>query len=241
MTQEFKLRQDGPQCRITLATGNANDTLSIEAIAELADAISRAGRDPGTKVIRLDSEGAMFLGGRKPGGPKPSTQSARVFRDTVADPILSVYQAIHESQVPVQAEVRGDAHGFGCALVAAADLAVAGDTARFSLPEMEKNLPPTLVLSVFRTRVPTKATAHLTYLGQPFNAAQALAWGIVGEVVPAAEVAARADAIAGWLVSRERVALDTMKAYFRDVINKDFAISSDLAGHSLAVAMTSMS
>lgn len=30
------------------------------------------------------------------------------------------------------------------------------------LPEMEKNLPPTLVLSVYRRRVPMKAAAHLT-------------------------------------------------------------------------------
>lgn len=240
MSQEFKVAIQDAQCRITLATGHPQDTLSIEGIAALGRAIADAGRNPELKLIRIDSTGRMFLGGRKPGGPKPSVQSAREFRETVADPILGVYQAIQDSQVPVVAAVQGDAHGFGCALVAAADLAVAADTARFSLPEMEKNLPPTLVLSVFRRRVPAKAAAHLTYLGLPFSAAQALCWGIVGEVTAASDVERRTDAIADWLVSRDRVALATMKRYFAEVVNKDFSMSSDLAGSALAVAMTSM-
>ena len=240
MSQEFHVARQGAQCRITLATGNPQDTLSIEGIAALGRSIADAGRDPQLKVIRIDSAGTMFLGGRKPGGPRPSTQSAREFRETVADPILGVYEAIQHSQVPVVAEVRGDAHGFGCALVAAADLAVASEAARFSLPEMEKNLPPTLVLSVFRRRVPPKAAAHLTYLGLPFDAAQALQWGIVGEVTSDAQLTSRTDAIVDWLVSRDRVALATMKRYFGEVVQKDFTLASDMAGNALAVAMTSM-
>lgn len=240
MSPEFHVALQGAQCRITLATGNPQATLSIEAIAALGQAIADAGRNQQVKVIRIDSEGAMFLGGRKPGGPKPSTQTAREFRESVADPILGVYEAIQHSQVPVVAEVRGDAHGFGCALVAAADLAVASEAARFSLPEMEKNLPPTLVLSVFRRRVPAKAAAHLTYLGLPFTAAQALQWGIVGEVAADAQLTPRVDAIIDWLVSRDRVALATMKRYFGEVVQKDFSVASDMAGNALAVAMTSM-
>ena len=240
MHSEFKVESLDAQCHITLATANPDDTLSIEGIAALSESIAVAGRDASLKLIRIRSSGTKFLGGRKPGGPKPSTQSAREFRDMVVMPILGVYKAIHESEIPVLVEVQGDAIGFGCALVAAADLAISVDSAKFSLPEIEKNLPPTLVLSVFRSRVPAKAAAHLTYLGTGFDARQALAWGIVGEVMPGSELSTRGKAIAEWLVSRERIALTTLKGYYREAMVKDFSTASELAGNSLAVAMTSM-
>ena len=158
----------------------------------------------------------------------------------MADPILGVYRALHESEIPVFAEVQGDARGFGCALVAASDLAIASEDARFSLPELQKNLPPTLVLSVLRYRVPPKAAAHRVYLTDTVDARTAREWGFVAEVVSAGRLASRADEISASVCSRDRIALAALKAYHREIVMPDFTLASETAGLMLSSAMTSM-
>lgn len=237
---EFKVSKNGSECCIAFARPDVGNTLSLEGLNALSEAIRDAGRDPSMKLIRLRSTGNTFCGGRAASpSPQPSPTSEQ-FRRTVADPILNVYRALHESEIPVLAEVQGDARGFGCALVAACDLAIASEAAHFSLPELQKNLPPTLVWSVLRYRVPPKAAAHMVYLTDTVDAQTAREWGFVAEVVSADILASRGDAISASICSRERIALGALKAYFREIVMPQFSLASETAGLMLSSAMTSM-
>ena len=240
MTTEFTAATHGAERRITLAKPQHGNMLTLEAMRALAAEIRQAGRDDTVKVIRVRAEGEAFCRGRAVSAPPATPPSAAQFRRNVADPILDVYRAMHESEVPLIAEVQGDAEGFGCAFVAACDLAIAADGVRFSLPELQKNLPPTLVLSVLRYKVPPKAAAHMVYLTESIDTATAREWGFIAEVVPAAELGSRADAMVASICSRERIAIATLKTYFREITIPDFSLASEVAGASLATAMTSM-
>ena len=237
---EFTATTNGSEHRITLSQPELGNTLSLDAMRELAADIRQAGRDPAVKIIRITAQGEAFCRGRAPSKPPANPPSAAEFRATVADPILDVYRAMHESQVPILAEVQGNAEGFGCALVAASDLAVSASTARFNLPEMHKNLPPTLVLSVLRYKVPPKAAAHMAYLADTIDAATAREWGFVAEVVAPADLSTRCDEIAASLGARDRIAIATLKSYFREIVFPDFSLASETAGSMLSTAMTSL-
>ncbi|SAL79971.1 enoyl-CoA hydratase [Caballeronia arvi] len=240
MTTEFNAALHESEYRITLNQPDLGNTLTLDAMCALAAEIRKAGRDPEVKIIRLRASGPAFCRGRAVGAPPATPPSSAQFRRNVADPILDVYRAMHESEVPLIAEVQGDAEGFGCALVTACDMAIASDNARFSLPELQKNLPPTLVLSVLRHKVPPKASAHLVYLTETIDAANAREWGIVAEVVPGDTLSARADAMVASICTRDRIAIATLKTYFREITIPDFSLASEVAGASLANAMTSM-
>jgi len=238
MTTEFTATTEGAVRRITLSQPQLGNTLTLDAMRALAADIRASGRDPALKIIRIEAQGDKFCLGRAVS--KPATPpTAAEFRQNVADPILDVYRAMHESQIPVIAVVQGNAEGFGCALVSGCDMAITADSARFSLPELQKNLPPTLVLSVLRYKVPPKAAAHMVYMTESIDAATARDWGFVSEVVPAAELSARADAMVASIVSRDRIAIATLKSYFREIIFPGFSQASDAAGTMLAIAMTS--
>jgi enoyl-CoA hydratase/carnithine racemase len=240
MTTEFTAATHDAERRITLAQPALGNTLSLEAMRALTAEIRQAGRDENIKIIRIAAEGESFCRGRAASAPPAQPPSAVQFRRNVADPILDVYRAMHESEVPLIAEVQGHAEGFGCALVAACDLAIAADTAQFSLTELKKNLPPTLVLSVLRNRVPTKASAHMVYLTEAIDAQTALAWGFIAEVAPAATLRSRADAMVASISTRDRIAIAALKTYFREITLPGFSAASEAAGTALAVAMTSM-
>jgi enoyl-CoA hydratase/carnithine racemase len=240
MTTEFTAALHESEYRITLAQPEQGNMLSLEAMRALAAEIRKAGQDSAVKIIRIRASGPAFCRGRAVSAPPATPPSAVQYRRTVAEPILDVYRAMHESEVPLLAEVQGDAEGFGCALVVACDMAIAADTARFNLPELQKNLPPTLVMSVLRYKVPPKAAAHLVYLTDTIDAANAREWGIVAEVAPAAKLSERADAMVAYVCSRDRVAIATLKTYSREITIPDFSLASEVAGTALANAMTSM-
>jgi enoyl-CoA hydratase len=240
MTTELSAALHDTEYRITLEQPDLGNTLSLDAMRTLAAEIRKAGRDDAVKIIRIRASGPAFCRGRAASAPPATPPTSAQFRRNVADPILDVYRAMHESEVPVLAEVQGDAEGFGCALVTACDLAVAADGARFSLPELQRNLPPTLVLSVLRYKVPPKASAHMVYLTETIDAATAREWGIVAEVVPGASLRERADAMVASICTRERIAIATLKTYFREITIPDFSLASEVAGAALANAMTSM-
>jgi enoyl-CoA hydratase/carnithine racemase len=222
---EFTVSKSGSECCIAFAQPDVGNTLSLDGLNALSEAIRDAGRDTSMKLIRIRSTGASFCVGRA-ASPRPQpAPTSEQFRRTVADPILGVYRALHESEIPVLAEVQGDARGFGCALVAACDLAIASEEAHFSLPELQKNLPPTLVWSVLRYRVPPKAAAHMIYLTDTIDAQTAREWGFVAEVTSAGMLAARGDAISASICSRERIALSALKAYFREIVTPQFSLA----------------
>jgi enoyl-CoA hydratase/carnithine racemase len=237
---EFTVSTSGSECRIVFAQPDIGNTLTLNGLRALSESIRQAGHDPAVKLIRIRANGASFCGGRAASPPSQPALNADQFRRVVADPILEVYRALHESEIPVLAEVQGDARGFGCALVAACDLAIASEQARFCLPELQKNLPPTLVLSVLRHRVPPKAAAHLVYLADTIDARTAREWGLIAEVTSADMLGARGDAISASVGSRDRIALTALKAYFREIVMPGFSLASETAGLMLSGAMTSM-
>jgi enoyl-CoA hydratase/carnithine racemase len=84
-------------------------------------------------------------------------------------------------------EVQGDASGFGVGLVAAFDVAVALETARFSFPEVGIGLAPALVLAWLPRVVGEREAFWLTATGEAVPASRAVELGLVNSVVASAE------------------------------------------------------
>ena len=105
-----------------------------------------------------------------------------------SDVVFDAYGAMRNCPVPIIAVVQGGAHGFGCAIAAACDVTLASDKATFSVPEMAHQIMPTMVMSSFVDRVPRKAMAYLVYSMFEVSAERALSYGIVSDVVPAAQL-----------------------------------------------------
>jgi len=92
----------------------------------------------------------------------------------------------HPISKPVIAAVNGGALGGGTELVLAADLAIAVEHASFGLPEVKRGLIAAAG-GVLRlpAQLPTKVAMRMILTGDPIDAAEALRWGLVNEVVPA--------------------------------------------------------
>jgi enoyl-CoA hydratase/carnithine racemase len=226
----------GGEARITLRRPETGNALTLPDVHALRQAIETAAAREEVRVLRICAQGGTFCAGRAapPAGSEPPRWEQ--VRPRLIEPILALYRALHTLDIVTLAQVQGDAHGLGCALVAACDLAVASEGARFSLPEMAKDMPPTLALSVVARRVAPKEAAHLVLGLAEWDAARALASGLVGEAVPHDRLQARCDALAAQLAARDALALATVKRFLRAAYAPDFEPWAELAAASLAGA-----
>jgi enoyl-CoA hydratase/carnithine racemase len=192
----------------------ATNVLTLEMLRALTAAIKSAAASD-AKVIVLRSTGSDFCRGRDPKGG-PANPTALVMRDQVLQPILDVYAALNDAPQPTVCAVQGAALGFGCAMATACDVTIAADNATFKLPEMTRNLPPTLAISALLPKVPRKALAWMVYAMPELDAKTALQIGIASAVVPLAELE---DALAETLktiTARSPSALNAVKEYLRN-------------------------
>ena len=110
---------------------------------------------------------------------------------------------------PVIAAVNGLAMGGGMEIIAAADLAIAADTASFALPEPRVGLAATGGggLQRLARALPLKHAMDLVLTGRRIDAAEALGIGLVSRVIPAAVLLDEARAMAGAIIAGAPLAI----------------------------------
>src|SRR5436190_18288626 len=213
MTDYIRSSREGAVATITIDRPADGNVLTLDMLRALTAAI-RAAAASDAKVIALRSTGADFCRGRD-GKGGPTNPTALVMRDQVLQPILDVYDALNGAPQPVVCAVQGAAYGFGCATAAACDVTIAADVAKFRLPEMSHDLPPTLAISALMPKVPRKPLAYMVYAMPELDAATALQLGIVSAVVPLAALDANVDEVLRTMTARSPAALTAVKDYLR--------------------------
>jgi len=212
MTEHIRTIRNDAIAAISIDRPDGN-ILTLDMLRALTASIRSAGQSD-AKVITLRTTGPDFCRGRGPKGG-PANPSALVLRDQVLQPILDIYDAINNVPQPIVCAVQGAALGFGCAMATACDVTIAADNARFKLPEMQHDLPPTLAISALMTKVPRKAIAYMVYAMPEIDAATALANGLVSAVVPRDGLDAAFDATLATMTARSTAALIAVKDYLR--------------------------
>jgi enoyl-CoA hydratase/carnithine racemase len=237
MTYVIQTSRDGAVAGITIDRAAEGNLLTIEMVREMTAAFRAAARSD-AKVILLRTTGADFCRGRDNTGVPPSPTALKM-RANVCEPILDAYDAIANAPQPVICAVQGAAHGFGCAIAGACDISIAADIARFKLPEMEKNLPPTLAISALMPRTPRKALTWMVYSMDELDASTALQVGIVSAVVPAAQLDGTVSKLLATMTSRSVEALVAVKDFFRSASLMEPRGVADYAGNLLASVLSS--
>jgi enoyl-CoA hydratase/carnithine racemase len=125
-----------------------------------------------------------------------------------------VMQSMRSLPVPVIARVQGIATAAGCQLVGSCDLAVASEEARFAVSGINVGLfcsTPAVALS---RNISTKRAFDMLVSGRFIDAATALDWGLINEVVPAAGLDAAVARKAAEIAAKSPSAVRHGKAMF---------------------------
>jgi enoyl-CoA hydratase/carnithine racemase len=224
---------------VTLCQPDKGNRLKLDDIRALGDAIHAAGTKASVNVVVLRAQGEAFCMGRDVSGGEPPARHAIEMRKNLAEPILDLYRALRATPVPVVAVVQGEARGFGCAVVGLCDLAIASQNARFSLPEMDGNLPPTLAISAVLGKVLPKHLLQLVLTRRQIAAEEAKSLGLLSEVAAADKLDVAAGTTISQIAGRNREALAAVKEYLANAAGMDAASAAQYASAVISVVLAS--
>lgn len=230
MASEVKVtKRDNGVLEIALNAPASGNALSAEMAIDVSKAL--ANLDPETRVVLFTGEGDDFCAGRRASMPPPGTRkSALELKAIVADPVLDFYEVLRNVPVPVIAKVRGKAAGVGCALAALADVAVCAESAEFSIPEMNHDIAPTLVLTALAERVTRTTLARMVFTRDVINGPEAKEIGIVGIVVPDAQLEAETERVVAKLAGNTPPVVRGIKMYLNTAMEMSFSARKVHAG-----------
>ena len=240
MSDGYSLTQDGAIARVTFERPEKGNLLTLSMLTDIAKDIRDAGSSQNINVLVVRGNGDDFCRGRDPdGAPEGKPSTALEMREALIEPILGVYSAIRDAQVPVVTGVQGLANGLGCGITAISDVSIAAENARFAMPEMRANLPPTLAMLAHLDRIPPKSLLGMVYSTDSIDASRAVSIGLVSEVVPPANLDVEVEGLLEKLAGYERASVVTCKSYLKSAKNSDYRTANDLAGNLLSVVLSS--
>ena len=181
--------------QLTLNRPAVRNALDAELIAALSAAVARHAGSATTRVLLIAAAGSAFCAGADLNQMLLLGQQPRVDNLADAERLAGLLLALRQCPKPSIALVQGPAVGGGVGLVCACDLAVAAEEARFRLPEVQLGLVPAVISPYLLEAIGPRQARRYCLSGEQLSAAGARELGLVHEVVPATELAARGLAL----------------------------------------------
>jgi enoyl-CoA hydratase/carnithine racemase len=177
---------DGVVARLVLNRPERRNALSLACMSEMLDAFDEVAGDDACRVLIIEGAGPAFSAGHDLG--EMTEHRDATFFEELFSTCVRMMMRLHDLPQPVIAKVHGVATAAGCQLVAACDLAIAADDARFATPGVNIGLFCSTPMVPVHRAVGRKHAMEMLLTGEMIDAATALDWGLVNRVVPAAEL-----------------------------------------------------
>ncbi|MCF8012171.1 MAG: enoyl-CoA hydratase [Clostridiales bacterium] len=205
---------------VSLNRPEKRNALSYEVLQELTELLNKIGEDKKVKSVILKGTGKVFSSGH----------DLKEINNSNTQEILQLFQNCYETMEamrkmpqPVIAQVHGIATAAGCQLVAACDLAVAAEDARFGTPGVKIGLFCTTPAVFLSRSVGRKKAMEMLLTGDMMPAKDALTHGLVNQVVPEEELEETAVKMAENIAQYSLSILGMgKKAFYQQINMEDF-------------------
>ena len=240
-TEEVVLKRiDGHVATLTINRPDKLNALNIETRGRMVQELDELAKNDDVRVVVITGAGdKAFIAGADISefeGRSPVDQY-RVMTDS------SVFLAVDQFPKPTIAAINGFCLGGGCELAMACDIRIASEKAKLGQPEINLGLLPGGGGTQRLPRlVGMGAAFKLLYTGDFIRADEALRIGLVDEVVPAGDVAARAKELAEAIAAKSPVALRLIKQAVRTSMRTplDEGLRQEVSLFALAFASEDM-
>ena len=229
---------------IVVATMNQPETRNAltgnTAIEEIVQLCADIRQDAGVKVLILTAAGPIFSSGG-------NVKDMRRFFDDALTPericeeyrqgIQRIPLALHGLDVPVICAVNGPAIGAGLDIACMCDIRIAADTATFAESFVRVGIVPGDGGAWLLPRAVGMARAsEMAYTGEAISAQDALAWGLVSRVVPAADLLPTARTLAAKIAANPGGVMRMTKRLLREGQHSSLASLLELSASYQALA-----
>ncbi len=206
----LSLENDPIAATLTLRRPEKRNAISAEMIEELPAALDECERSS-ARVVILTGAGKAFCAGMDLNYLKefPSQTREQIIHD--ARRIAALFRRLWSFPKPLIAAINGPAIAGGTGIATLCDFTIASPEAKFGYTEVRIGFMPALVSAFLIRQIGEKRARDLLLSGRLFTAQEALALGLINEVVPAEKLLERARELARTLASMSPTALASTK------------------------------
>src|ERR1700716_763540 len=214
MTEHVKTELAAGIMTLTLARPDKKNALSNAMYSALSDGLERAEQDPAVRAVLFQGDGNSSTAENDLADFSAQANG----KDTGESQAFRFIRNLGKATCPLVAAVQGNAVGLGTTMLLPCDLVFLADTAKLMTPFVNLALVPEAASSwLLPARMGHVRAYAMFALGEPLDAATALACGLANAVVPAAELRAKAREAAEALTQRPVGSLNHTKALMRDM------------------------
>ena len=222
---------------VTLNRPEVHNAFNDAVIADLTDILRRLGGDERVRAVVLRATDKSFSAGADLGWMQRMAGYGHDENLADAQALAELMRTLNFLPKPTVAVVQGAAFGGGVGLVACCDIAVAAETASFSLSEVKLGLIPAVISPYVVAAIGERASRRYFLTAERFDAAEALRLGLVHQVVTAERLDAAVAAILARLFdggpAAQRAAKDLIFAVAHRPVDK--AVIRDTAVRIAAI------
>ncbi|MCB2188649.1 MAG: enoyl-CoA hydratase/isomerase family protein [Deltaproteobacteria bacterium] len=201
------------------------NVMNIAMMKEMNHALDSL-KGQAVKVLLIKAEGKAFSAGVDVGEHLGDQvhEMIEVFH--------GIFRRLANLGITTVGQIQGAALGGGCELAIACDLVVASEKAKFAQPEIQVGVFPPIAALLFPRQMGYKKALELILTGATIKAPEALACGMVNQVVPPDQLEEATQALVGKLMALSGLLLRlTTKAILNglgDDVGKGLAVIEDI-------------
>lgn len=220
---------------LTLDRPEKYNVLSVPLMTAVEDALTAIAEEGGTRVVVIAGAGKAFCAGHDLAELRadPGKQAVQA----IFDQCVRMMLAIARLPLPVIARVHGTATAAGCQLVAACDLAVAAESARFAVSGVNLGLFCSTPMVALSRNLPRKQAMQLLLTGEFMDAPTARAYGLVNEVVADADLDSATLSLARRIADKSPAAIAFGKRLFYRQLEATLETAYEMATETMICNM----
>jgi enoyl-CoA hydratase/carnithine racemase len=218
---------------MTLNRPDTRNALSSDMMSNMQQKLTQIRDDADVRVVVIRANGPVFCAGhniREMAGEHDIHHFRNIF-----NLCSELMQSLHLMPQPVIAQVQGIATAAGCQLVAACDLAIAEQGARFATPGVKIGLFCSTPMVPLSRVIGRRRAMEMLLTGRFVSAQEAYLWGLVNKVVEAEKLAEETTIWATELAQHSRFTLGFGKRAFYTQIEQDEATAYTFTKDQMAV------
>ncbi|HEY0748678.1 MAG TPA: enoyl-CoA hydratase-related protein [Steroidobacteraceae bacterium] len=207
----------GGVAHLTLNRPGKRNALDRATLNALSAALEQCREDSTVRMLQLSGAGYVFCAGADLTEMQAQVHAAEQENRAHAEKLARLLAALDAFPKPTLARINGDGYGGALGLIAACDIAIVAEHAKFAFTEVRLGIIPAVVSPFVLGKISESAALRYFLTAEPFSAATLKEVGLAHEVVSGDSLDAACNRISSAILKGAPEALREAKALIRDV------------------------
>lgn len=185
---------------LTMHRPQVHNAFDAAMISELTTALAAADKDDSVRMVVITGSGNCFSAGADMHWMRSLVSASREDNESDALRLATLMRTLNYLSKPTIAKINGAAFGGGLGLIAACDITIAVDTARFGLTEARLGLAPAVISPYVFRRIGERNARRYFLCGERFDTQRALEIGLIQQSVSADQLDDTVEQVTGQLL-----------------------------------------